>query len=345
MRTSTCSRHAERWPARWTPWPKPKRWFARPLVLAKGLVPEIEVDRARALLFDFQQQAAASRGNWRIASARLTRVLRLNPGAVVVPMEPPHLQIVMISPGLRVDNLIPVGLANRPELASQQALVQASHERVQQERFRPLIPTVVVEGVGPGGFYNGGVFGGGSDGGSHLYGGRFDMELGAVWTLNNLGAGNRTLVRQRVAQQNQASIAFANIQDQVAQEVVQAHAQLEATTTQIEDAMTAVKEAVLTFDGTLQGLGETRGAGDLLQLLSRPQEAVAALQQLNRAYELYFAAINGYNRAQFQLYRALGFPARVLVCDRPVGDVQPLDTSRPPSMAPVCPHVRSSPSP
>jgi hypothetical protein len=31
--------------------------------LAKGLVPEIEVDRARALLFDLQQQVATSRAD------------------------------------------------------------------------------------------------------------------------------------------------------------------------------------------------------------------------------------------------------------------------------------------
>ena len=69
--------------------------------LARGLVPGIEVDRARALLFDLQQQVAAARADWRIASARLTRVLRLNPGAVVVPLEPPHLQVTFISPQLR----------------------------------------------------------------------------------------------------------------------------------------------------------------------------------------------------------------------------------------------------
>ena len=291
--------------------------------LAKGLVAEVEVDRAQALLFDLQQQVAESRANWRITSARLTRVLRLNPSALAVPMEPPHLQVSLISPGFRVADLVPVGLTNRPELASQRALVQASLDRVRQERVRPLIPSVVVEGDGPGGFFNGGVFGGGPENGSQLYGGRFDMDMGVVWTLNNLGAGNRSLVRERIAQEQKASIDFANVQDQVAQEVVQAHAQLEATATQVDDAMTAVKEAVITYNGTLRGIGETRGAGDLLQLVNRPQEAVAALQQLNRAYELYFAAINGYNRAQFQLYRALGFPARIVVCDRPVGDVQP----------------------
>ena len=158
------------------------------------------MDRARALWFDLQQQEAAARANWRIASARLTRVLRLNPGALVMPMEPPHLQVTLISPRLPVGDLIPVGLASRPELASQQAVVQAAMERVRQERLRPFIPNVLMDGRnGPGGGFNGGVFGGGPDGGPQLYGGRFDMELGVVWTLNNLGAGNRSLVRQRTA--------------------------------------------------------------------------------------------------------------------------------------------------
>ena len=109
--------------------------------LAKGLVAEIEVDRARALLFDLQQQVAEARANWRIASARLTRVLRLNPGAVVVPMEPPHLQVSLISPGFRVADLVPVGLNKPPGIGVQRALVQASLERVRQERIRPFIPT------------------------------------------------------------------------------------------------------------------------------------------------------------------------------------------------------------
>jgi outer membrane protein TolC len=248
--------------------------------LAKGLVPEIEVDRARALLFDLQQQAAASRANWRIASARLTRTLRLNPSAVVVPVEPPHLQVTLISTGRRVCDLVPVGLANRPELTVERALVEASMQRVRQERFRPLIPSVVMQGMGPDGFFNGGVFGGGPDDSHHLYGGRFDMDLAAVWTLRNLGAGNRSLVRQRIAEENAASIAFANVQDQVAQEIVQAFAQVEATTVQVNYAMTAVREATITHNGTLKGIAQTTGAGELLQLVNRPQEAVAALQEL-----------------------------------------------------------------
>jgi hypothetical protein len=131
----------------------------------------------------------------------------------------------------------------------------------------------------------------------------------------------------------------------VAQDVVQAHAQVEAAAAEVEGTMTAVKEAIVTYDGTLTGIGQSRGAGDLLQLVNRPQEAVAALQELSRVYNIYFAAVNGYNRAQFQLYRALGFPAQILVCDTPLGEPQAVDTSRPAGMAPVCRHVLSCPCP
>ena len=87
------------------------------------------------------------------------------------------------------------------------------------------------------------------------------MEVGVLWTLNNLGAGNRSLVRQRAAEQQKACIELFNIQDQVAQEVVQAHAQLEATAAQIDDAANAVKEATVTFNGTLDGPGSNQRRG------------------------------------------------------------------------------------
>jgi outer membrane protein TolC len=251
-------------------------------------------------------------------------------------LEPPHLQVTLVSPAVPVGDLIPVGLTNRPELASQRALVAATSERVRQEHLRPWLPSVVMEGVGPGGFYNGGVFGGGPDNGPKVYDGRFDSQVGVVWTLQNMGAGNHSLVRQRAAEEQRACIDFASTQDQVAQDVVQAHAVLEATAIQVDRAMSAVKEAAVAYQGTLTGIGQTRGMGDILQLVNRPQEAVAALVQLNRAYGLYFVAINDYNRAQFQLYRALGYPARILVCDCPVGQVGPVDTSRPACMVPVC---------
>ena len=54
----------------------------------------------------------------------------------------------------------------------------------------------------------------------------------------------------------------------------------------------------------------TRPAGELLRLVVRPQEVVAAIIALNVAFEQYSAAVNEYNAAQFPLYRALGQPAQ-----------------------------------
>jgi len=105
--------------------------------LGKGLAPAIEVERVNTLLEYLEQQAALARRQWLISSARLTRVLRLAPAVVVVPLEPPHLQVTLISPKQDVDTLIPIGLTNRPELAAQQAVVQATLVRLKQEKMRP----------------------------------------------------------------------------------------------------------------------------------------------------------------------------------------------------------------
>ena len=45
-----------------------------------------------------EQSATTIYADWRVASADLTRELRLRPGAVVVPAEPPHLQVTLLSP-------------------------------------------------------------------------------------------------------------------------------------------------------------------------------------------------------------------------------------------------------
>ncbi len=295
----------------------------------------MEVDRARALLADLNRQAAAARANWRVASARLTRVLRLNPGSVAIPLEPSYLQVTLIASQYSVDDLIPCGLLNRPELASQKAIVRATLELLRQEKIRPLLPSVVLQGNGPNSSFEGGVFGGGKGGDLSTSGGRADINFGLVWTLQNLGAGNRALVRGRAADKEKAVIELFDLQDRVAEEVVEARALVEGAWNEIPAAETAVRKATATFNGTLQGLTQVRGAGNLLQTVSRPQEGVAALQQLNQAYLQYFSAVNKYNQAQFQLYHAIGYPSRILACERQTGAVQAIDSIRPPEMAPA----------
>ena len=83
---------------------------------------------------------------WRRSSADLTQVLRLDPRAVVEPLEHDHLQITLIDPSRSLDDLIPIALTNRPELAAHQAEVQAALVRIRQEKLRPFLPILMLQG-------------------------------------------------------------------------------------------------------------------------------------------------------------------------------------------------------
>jgi len=96
-----------------------------------------------------------------------------------------------------------------------------------------------------------------------------------------------------------------------------------------------LEETQVTYARTLEGLGKISQVGEVRVLTQRAYEVVAALQSLGTAYDNYFTAVNDYNRAQFRLYRALGYPAGILACERAPGATLPVDTSRPPQMAPV----------
>ncbi len=298
--------------------------------LAKNLVPVVEIERAKAQLAEIEQLVALARQDWRVASANLTRLLRLDPAAVITPLEPPHLQVTLISPSQAVDDLIPIGLRSRPELASQQALVQATLERLRQERMRPLIPSILLTGNGsPEFFFNGGAYATGRGDSLNRWAGRSDVAIQFVWQAENLGLGNRARIRERDAQNLQAVLELFRVQDLVAAEIAQAHAELEAAAVRVQEATRGLEHGLANYAGNLRGLSETTRFGDILQLVIRPQEAVAALSQLQQAYANYFLTIADYNRAQFRLYRAMGYPAQLLACERQAGPIVPVNTERP----------------
>ena len=91
----------------------------------------------------------------------------------------------------------------------------------------------------------------------------------------------------------------------------------------------ALRTGLITFNGQIEGLGQTRRFGDVLKLTYRPQEAVYSLKLLNTAFEEYFTTVAEYNRAQFELFHAVGYPARELAGLKPIGEILPVDTSRP----------------
>ncbi|MGL4423416.1 MAG: hypothetical protein ACRCZF_22350, partial [Gemmataceae bacterium] len=137
-------------------------------------------------------------------------------------------------------------------------------------------------------------------------------DLQAVWELESLGLGNRARIREREADSRRALLELLRTQDIVTAEVVQAHAQSVRAAMRFKAAEDGVANAVATAEKNLQGLGQTKRAGDQLILVFRPQEAVAAVAALDQAYRDYYQVVGDINRAQFRLYRALGHPAQAL---------------------------------
>ena len=184
--------------------------------------------RARPnLLAHLEQQATSERQAWRVQSANLTRVLRLNPLAVVDPLEHDHLQLTLIDPAMPLPELHRIALTNRPDLASQRALIQAAEERIRREKMRPFLPIVILGGFqNPGGmFTQAGIFGLGPNSSLNQWTGREDVSLQLVWQFDALGIGNLAPIKQQRGDQSQAFVQLFRRQDMVAAEVTEAHAQ------------------------------------------------------------------------------------------------------------------------
>ena len=152
----------------------------------------------------------------------------------------------------------PEGLTGRPELASQQALVKATIDRLKQERMRPLIPSLVLQGAAnPADTLGAGFYEANATGRDPTWTGRSDWDFQVVWQLQNLGAGNTGLVHERKGEQRQAMIELFRLQDQVAAEIAQAWAQITAATTRIKEAEYGLAAAEVSFEGNLKGVSET----------------------------------------------------------------------------------------
>jgi len=306
----------------------------------EGILAEVEVVRARTEFARRDQALDTARERWRVASADLMRVLRLDPTALIEPLEAPHLRVTLVGLDKPVDDLIPLALTNRPELAAQQALVQATLVRIRQERLRPLIPSIVLRGAStnPAGTLGGGYFGGGKNDNLSNFGARGDFDLQVLWELQNLGFGNKALVDQRRAENQLSVLDLFRLQDQVAAEVVQAYAQAQSAASRLGKAENGLKDAVESANKNFEGLGQTKTiGGKAILLVIRPQEVVAAIQALVQSYNDYFAAVADYNRAQFRLYRALGHPAQLLAGQGPDAPASPPDCGTAGPAAPSSP--------
>jgi outer membrane protein TolC len=248
---------------------------------------EVEVRRQERLVL--QEQAA-------VASARLAQLLLLDASADLLPGDQTVVPITLVSCEGAIDELIAVGLMNRPELAEFRALISAALVRWNEAKFRPLIPTLQA-------FYYGGSFIGGQPA-LNTAGGREDVIVQMCWEVKSLGLGNLFEARERRAQYNQANLRLVEEQAQVAAEVTVAAKIARQRLRAVEEAQVAVRNA----EETWRKLRAIAFGVGLPARQYDPLEALIAERQLLEARTLYLDHVIEYNRSQFRLYWAMGQP-------------------------------------
>ncbi len=175
----------------------------------------------------------------------------------------------------------------------------------------------------------GGIFGLGPNSSLSQWTGRDDISVQLMWQLESFGIGNLARIKSQRGQQSQAFVELYEAQDMVVADVTRALARVQSASARVLQADRALRTGLITFNGQIEGLGQTKRFGNLLVLINRPQETVYALQLLQVAFDEYFTTVAEYNRAQFDLFHALGYPAQEITSLRTPGDVLPVDTARP----------------
>ena len=313
-----------------------RRLVTQIAALSADLVPRVEIDRARNLLADLEQEAVTARQNWRISSAELTRVLRLDPRAVVEPLEHDHLQITLIAPDRRLDELIPIGLTNRPELASHQALIQATLVAIRREKLRAVLPTLYMNGFQtPYELIEAGAGGIGKGDKINQWSVRDDLSPELILTADGMGLRNLAQIKEARGMSSQQLVELFRLQDSVAAGVTRIQADVQSAAARVVQAEREVKSALINYNGNVEGLEQTQRFGNVLIQVFRPQEVVFALQLLMTAYEHYIDTVADYNTAQFAMFHELGYPAREIAFSRRTGEVVPVNTQRPDYLPPV----------
>ena len=260
-----------------------------------GTAPPADELRAQAELADRKRRVFMAEEAVRNSSADLVRVLNLQPELSLVPDEQQPVPIDLADTKQPLPSLIAQGLASRPEMVAHRAFVNATMDRLRQEQWRPAIPNLQL------GFSAGG-FGGGRDDFFGGFSGRTDFDALAVWELRGMGFGNAALIRERSSQNQLAQLSREEMRNAIAAEIVRSYYQVRLRESQIAAArqqVAAAQEALpLNFKGILGG-----------QL--RAIEGLQAIDALTAAQTQSLASIIDYDRAQFQLLRALGSPPAV----------------------------------
>ena len=229
--------------------------------------------------------------NVRVASARLAQLLHADSSVRISTNEPVVVPLDLLECDLTPASLVATALTRRPELAEQKRLVCEAVERLNREKYAPLVPSVLL-GMSYGGFAGGlgTTIANSND--------RFDSEAIAYWEIRNLGLGEKAARNETSSALRQSQQRELAIMDQVAREVVESQAQVVERQKRIEISKQSILAAERSYKLNVDRIQNAQGL---------PIESLQSVQALANARTSYLNAVIDYNIAQFELCRAIGW--------------------------------------
>jgi outer membrane protein TolC len=242
-----------------------------------------QTERYRASLAQAQQLQ-------RLAGARLAELLHLDPAVELAPREEELLPITLLTTEASLDVLIDQALLARAELQQSRALAQAAREAKNSTVYGPLIPS-----VGAQAFI--GEFGGGPGNADGNFGSSKDYYIGLNWRIGPGGLFDFSRINASKARLNVAELAVEKTASLIKRQVVESRERVLASSQQ----MSASRGSMAAATETLRLTRERKQLGVGIVL-----EDIQAQQELVRARSEYVGAITDFNKAQYELSKALG---------------------------------------
>jgi len=233
------------------------------------------------------QQAAERR---RVLAARLAESLRLDPAVELVARNAELVPLALVGPVGAVEPLVAEALAARPEASEARALVLAAEETRKAAVYGPLIPTVVGQAAT-------GELSGGPEGVPTRSGGTRDYAAAVSWRVGPGGILDVGRTRAAKARLAESQWNLDKRMDAIAREVVEARTRVLSQEVQLETARGALAVAE-------EGLKLARARMEFE--VGVVLENILAEEDQTRARLDYARAIGEYDKAQYELERALG---------------------------------------
>jgi outer membrane protein TolC len=256
----------------------------------EGLPSDAEMAAVQPALWE--QRGAVAEERAIAAHAELVRLLHLEPGVELAPVDTTPPAIEIFSGTEDVTELTARAQDGRPENEQADALLAAAEGDLTAERYGWFVPSVSLT-------TSAGEFGGGP--GSSILGtdDRRDRSLTLYWQFDGFGFGQRARIGEKRAQLQELTLQRDKLRDAIAAEVRESYARVVSSKRQIELADAAVAHAQRAYE-----LNRTR----IFDQQGLPLEALQAMQTLATVELGAVEARAGSSVAQIRLHTVLGNP-------------------------------------